>query len=168
MEIPAITANPMVAMTRLISMTSPPKSPWIFCSALLCVQLVGCGKDDRAFQTTAQVAVQVFHRGTPVADCQVILHPCFEPPAGKRRVIPNGRTDARGNALLNSYTINDGAPPGDYVVTLTCEAEFVRESDDEVLRGPDRFGGRYANPQESPLSVTVSKDGTEPIRIDLE
>ncbi|MCE9555037.1 MAG: hypothetical protein K8T91_16920, partial [Planctomycetes bacterium] len=78
------------------------------------IMATGCGNTDaKRMQPTVPTAVQVFYKGKPVSDCQVILHPVVEESTPLRRVLPNGQTDAEGRAQLTSYIANDGAPEGE-------------------------------------------------------
>ena len=70
---------------------------------------------------------------------------------------PVARTKADGTFELTTYAMNDGAPPGDYTVTVTWPDDKMPvdecECPDPLLH--DRLGGKYADPQNSPLLVTV-------------
>jgi hypothetical protein len=62
------------------------------------------------------------------------------------------------DATVNTYTAGDGAPAGDYAVTvLWPQGESHTGGDSDS--GPDRLGGRYANPKTTSLRAKV---GTAP------
>jgi hypothetical protein len=116
-------------------------------------------------QETAPATVQVLRGGVPVDGCLVVLHPVTPCPGSLRPVSPSGMTKADGTATLVSYMAGDGAPEGDYVVTLLWRPVLGKEGD-EVLYGPDKFAGRFAAAANSPLRCRVKKGEAAPIRID--
>jgi hypothetical protein len=77
--------------------------------------IVGCGA---AKVPLYPVSGQVIYQGKPAANAQVVFHD--KRPAGELREIPipRARTDAEGKFQLSSYQPNDGAPAGDYAVTV--------------------------------------------------
>ncbi|MCE9548370.1 MAG: hypothetical protein K8T25_23090 [Planctomycetia bacterium] len=136
--------------------------------AIVNVGLSGCSKvDDQRKQVTLPTTVQVLQKGTPVADCQVILHPIDPDKVTLRPVLPNGKTGPDGTATLTSYMANDGAPPGEYVVTLICKPA-AGEKDGETEYAADKFEGRYADVKKSTIHSTVKPGETSPIRIEAE
>ncbi len=84
-------------------------------------------------------------------------------------VCPVGVTDADGTYKLTTFAANDGAPAGEYVVTLLWPDETVPidECERPGVTENDRFGRRYANPRTSPLRVTVRPE-TNPIVLHAE
>jgi hypothetical protein len=125
---------------------------------LLTVILValGCGGDARkpAFPVKGQVLVG----GKPAAKAQIIFHPLTDPDGKAPR--PSGQVTADGSFTLNTYTAGDGAPAGEYAVTVTWpqgQSNIGGDSD----AGPDRLGGRYANPKTTPLRAKVDAAPTD-------
>src|SRR5262245_31244332 len=85
--------------------------------ALLCaVALVGCSGNVSA-PRTVPVTGKVLYQGKPVADVRVTFHPKFSLSSGKAKFEPSGLTDKDGKFQLSTAAPNDGAPPGEYVVT---------------------------------------------------
>jgi hypothetical protein len=112
---------------------------------------------------TYPVQGRVFFEGTPAANAQVVFH----------LISADGKSFTRsGDALvepdglfsLSTYTPNDGAPAGEYAVTVT-----LREPPwDEVGRpGPNRLPAKYANPRTSPLRARV-QDGKNEYSFELK
>src|SRR5260370_23778507 len=73
------------------------------------------------------VSGQVVYKGAPVPSALVVFHPANEPapaaskpgdaaPSGPPR--PLGKTDSEGKFRLHTYVGDDGAPAGDYAVTV--------------------------------------------------
>lgn len=70
---------------------------------------------------------------------------------------PVAMTKQDGSFELTTYALNDGAPEGDYTVTMTWlnDSILVDECEGLDLLQHDRLRGKYADPQTSPLQVTV-------------
>jgi hypothetical protein len=98
---------------------------------------------------------QVLVDGKPAAKAQVLLHPAE---GGQNEPHPTGQTDDQGYFTLTSYTNGDGAPEGDYAVTVTWFRVFGGR--EEVVRR-NVLPPRYAAPQSSQLRVTIAKGNNE-------
>jgi hypothetical protein len=96
-----------------------------------------------------KVRGQVLVDGRPAAQAQVLLHPAGNDAEELR---PAGQTDEQGNFQLTSYVNGDGAPAGDYAVTVTWFR--IYQGRDEVMRY-NALPQRYAAAQTSQLRVTV-------------
>lgn len=83
----------------------------------------------------------------------------FRPAAGASPYNSQATVGPDGSYKLGTYRLNDGAPPGEYVVTLYWPAERPKrkdgEDDDAGADVPDRLGGKYRTPEVSPLRATV-------------
>ena len=99
---------------------------------------------------------QILVDGQPAAQAQVLFHPAA---GGKDEPHPSGHTDDQGYFHLTSYTKGDGAPEGNYVVTVTWFRVFGGGGQ-EVVRY-NVLPPHYANPQSSQLQVTVAKGNNE-------
>lgn len=112
--------------------------------------LSSCGNDRKAvYPTKGQV---VDKAGKPAAGVAVILHPSADPNDTRHK--PAGTTDAQGNFILTTYTENDGAPAGDYLITLEWRPIQKSPLAPEL---PDRLGGKFRDPKTSPYKATVNK-----------
>jgi hypothetical protein len=130
--------------------TRPSRRAWL-AGLLLAPALLGaagCGGPKRkpVFTTKGTVLLD----GKPVANVTVFLHP----PAGEPDPVrPLGMTDAEGVFKLTTYEAHDGAPAGDYVVTLMYEpldSPLVRRKG----KKPE-IPAKYTTPETSPLRATV-------------
>jgi hypothetical protein len=112
--------------------------------ALAVVALAACG--GRKFPKAYPVKGKILVNGEPAKECQVSFHrtsggdPAF--PA-----TPSGLTDENGEFQLTSWYANDGAPEGEYVVTIEWRERSGLAMAD--FDGPDRLGGAYANVQKN-------------------
>lgn len=111
------------------------------------VVLAGCGGDRRTpvYSVTGKVTDAT---GRPVAGANVYFHPLN---ATADTPKPRGTTDASGVFLLTTYDGNDGAPAGEYKVSLE---RWVTTNPDA---GPvNQLPPRYADPDQSGFKATVS------------
>jgi hypothetical protein len=114
----------------------------------------GCGKDR---QPVYPVEGQLLVDGKPAARAVVTFHPVDDATAGAVR--PVGHVDDSGRFTLTSYKEGDGAPPGDYAVTVTWyrATKTADGSGDYVAR--NYLPQHYAVPETARLRATVSADG---------
>jgi hypothetical protein len=127
---------------------------------------VGCSRSTRLYP----VRGTVLYQGQPAVGAVVVLHP---PDEKLETVRPNGYVDASGQFVLSSYRSEDGAPPGDYIVTVVWPEERSRAATPEVelprnARSNDRLKGRYSTPANSTLRATVHSAPTTLPPIELQ
>jgi hypothetical protein len=130
-----------------------------FLTASALVFIAGCG--GTAGPVCHPVRGQVRWNGQPLAEAQVVFHPQFS--ADEKFPQPIGQTDAQGNFALSTFQPNDGAPEGQYVITV--ELRDLRQVGEETVRdGPNLLPGRFARPQESGLRhAVVMGENTVPV-----
>jgi hypothetical protein len=86
----------------------------------------------------------------PAVGALVIFHPVNADP--KDPLKPLGKVDENGRFTLTTYREGDGAPTGEYVITITWPTPKKTPFDPE---GGDQPRGRYANPERSSHRFTV-------------
>ena len=101
--------------------------------------------------TSAQVLVG---RTVPVG-AQVVLHPRAGALPGE--ALPQGTVKEDGSVTFSTYAPWAGVPTGEYVATI----QWFRVGKDGSVGG-NVLPARYGSPSQSPLSVAVSADRTEP------
>jgi len=138
------------------------------CCLALCLTTLfsACNASPQDLQPVIPVDIQLYYNQRPLEDAQVALHPAGEP-EGKIVARPNGFTDSSGRVRLTTYYPGDGAPEGEYTVTLIWAPIVGTVRGENEEREPDRFRGQYSNPAVSPLRLSISKNTPMPIRIDL-
>jgi len=124
------------------------------------VSLAGCGGPDGRMETTA-VTGRVTVDGQPAVDARVIFHPAA-PFADKNADYPRAVVDADGKFSLSTYGEGDGAPPGDYKVTVD-----LSDQSEGLSRRSDPLKGRYRDPASSGLSATVAAGEAKPLAFEL-
>jgi hypothetical protein len=108
--------------------------------------LVGC---DEGWQAeTYPVAGKVLINGQPAAEAVVELHSVGTQP-DSRNSRPWGVVQPDGTYQLTTYGKDDGAPPGEYAVTLRWPSDLSSPSHF------DRLAGAFDSPETAPLQVTI-------------
>lgn len=108
--------------------------------ALGLLTIVSCGGGPE-FHKVYPVKGKILVNNQPAADCLIYLNKTFDDPS-PRRVSPYAVTDANGNFAITSYVTGDGAPEGEYVVTVEWrERSGVLGNNYD---GMDRLDGAYA------------------------
>lgn len=130
---------------------------WLVLPALT-VTFIGCGGEtegqrlDRLVPNalgTTKVTGSVLVDGQPVKDLWVTLHP--KNPKIQER--PRGQTDQNGKFALQTYTSGDGAPDGEWALTIAWLTYIKRDSD---WGGEDKLKNQYNDPKTTPFKVTVA------------
>jgi hypothetical protein len=111
--------------------------------------LAGCG--GHSGPVCHPVQGQVRMNGQPLAEALVIFHPPLGGPAISK---PFANTDSQGNFSLTTLQPRDGAPAGEYAITVELR-ELQQVGEDAVRDGRNVLPARFANPQESGLRYVV-------------
>ncbi len=125
--------------------------------AVMAVVMSSCGTGRK---TCYPIAGTINVDGKPVADALIQLH--SSDPAdhdGPNRVSALAMTDDAGKFKISTYGDNDGAPAGEYAVTITWRQRsgLLKNQFD----GPDRLKGKYNSKELSGLKVTLEKNPQE-------
>jgi hypothetical protein len=81
---------------------------------VLVAMIVGCGRSDRA--TVYPAEGQVLWYGKPLAGAHVVFYP--KQTSDGKPIAPRAQTGSDGRFRLGTYDADDGAPEGDYAVTV--------------------------------------------------
>lgn len=125
---------------------------------------VGCGSDG---STTTPVKGRVMVDGRPAANAIVTLHPADGQPTAMK---PVGVVGPDGGFDLTTGITGDGAPPGEYRVTVSWLRPVVNlrpGSDGDDAPPRSLLSAAYANPATTPLRATVRLGAPEPLAIDI-
>jgi hypothetical protein len=127
-------------------------------SCLVVVIALGCQRTSPTFESRPTVPAegQVIVQGKPAEGVQVFLHPHDGTQGGK----PRGLTDGQGRFHLRTYHDGDGAPPGEYTVTLYWPGPYNPKMAVEDQMPPDRLGERFMDRKKSALRATVGSGPT--------
>ncbi|MDB5347217.1 MAG: hypothetical protein JWP89_5594 [Schlesneria sp.] len=128
---------------------------WLLVAVLTCA--AGCSGCQKA--ETFPVKGTLLVGGKPAGRANLVFH------AVDQRVIarPVGFTDPDGSFRLMTHAIDDGAAPGEYVVTIFWRDEsvpFDACAGDELIKH-DRLRGLYFDSRKSTLRATVRREPNE-------
>ena len=139
-------------------------NPKVIAGLVLLVACVvaGCGPRE---VPRHPVRGQVFYRKKPLADAQVVFHVVDNSPQAANK--PIAITDEQGRFALTTMSRGDGAPPGEYVITIELR-ELVTVGEEKVRSGRSLLPERYRHLEKSGLRFRVEKGENEVARIELE
>ncbi len=128
-----------------------PRRFYPVCLLALALPLAGCG--GAAGRPQYQVHGKLVTKdGTPAAGAIVVLHPVKQPDAP--RFPPRAVAGKDGVFVVGSRLSNDGAPEGEYDVTLIWPEEQDPKKFSENTP-PDRLNGRYDDVKHAKWHVHV-------------
>jgi hypothetical protein len=138
------------------------------CGFIVCAVTCGCGeKSDRI--VVYPVHGKVLVNGQPAVNARVVFYPKVNEVDGIPMPAPAANANADGVYRLESYEQNDGAPAGEYTVTVSWpepppeNAELLG-----VYEQKDRLRNRYSDPAKSGITATVEEGGGEIPPFDLK
>ncbi|AMV25708.1 hypothetical protein VT84_15025 [Gemmata sp. SH-PL17] len=123
---------------------------WIVVGFVLAL-LTGCGGNEKEWPKRYPVSGQVHVDGKPAVRATVAFHP-LAPHSDGKSYAPSTFTDETGAFKLTTVEAGDGAPAGEYTVTVVANY-VVRDGQDVPV--PDLLRGQFADPKKSSLKVTV-------------
>jgi hypothetical protein len=132
------------------------KSLWSFnaVSCCLCLCLISCSSNRFGDHPPFPVSGQVLVNGQPAKGAWVVFHHLGD--WGTKSIVPQAWTDDDGRFVMFTYEVADGAPAGDYRVTVEWPAYRYGRN-----WGPDKLGGKFANAETSGLKAQVSAGRNE-------
>jgi hypothetical protein len=117
--------------------------------ACACITQLGCSGGDTI--PTYPVSGRVLVGGEPAAGAFVVFHPTGE--AVPDQVRPTAQVQADGSFALATNDAADGAPAGEYAVTI--EWYKLVQKGGEAQAGPNVVPPPYARPESTPIKVTI-------------
>lgn len=124
----------------------------LYCLVAACVILVGCGSGEKPRPKCYPVSGTLHYNGQVPTGAVVTLWLEDAPPDGKTPK-PSGVIRTDGSFKVRTYDKEDGAPLGNYALTV------VWESDGQSPAGRDSFAGRYTNRAMPVAKITVTEAG---------
>lgn len=137
--------------------------------ATICLFIAGCGGDGRP--STVPASVVVTYKGQPAEGALVVFHPtdaAYENRIGGK---PFGKVKDDGRVALTTYAVGDGAPEGEYAVTIqwnqaVASGKFSLGEEGSPTR--DKLAGRYGDPRTPKFKFTVKKGDANTFEIKLD
>ena len=118
------------------------------------IAVAGCGATEQR-KPTFRVTGKILAGKEPAVRATVVFHPA-NPDANDKTPNPTAKVEADGTFTLGTYTADDGAPAGEYAVTIEWYLGPESHGGD-AESGPDRLGGRYKDPKTTPLHAKVQE-----------
>ncbi|WP_010584765.1 transthyretin-like family protein [Schlesneria paludicola] len=113
----------------------------------------GCSNSELIPPKTVPVSGSVTYKGKPAAGVRVKFHPQFN--IGKLDFVPYGETGADGKYVLSTGKPGNGAPKGEYLVTL--EMPYIGVDPQDGLESElDRLKGVYSDPYKNNWTVILN------------
>jgi hypothetical protein len=134
---------------------APSSRRWLALLFVLAL-LVSCPACSSGRKPVQPVRGRVLVNGKPAAKAQVLFHSAQ---GGEEEPKPSGQTDEQGYFTLTSYNRSDGAPEGDYAVTVTWFR--VARSGNQELVPYNVLPRRYADRQTSQLRAAINQGSNE-------
>jgi hypothetical protein len=109
---------------------------------------------------------ELMYQGNPARGALVQFRPVMGADKPWPSGYPRGEVQADGTFEIGTETSNDGAPVGEYIITVTWMVS-PSGSEDPEMATVDQFQGKFRDPIKSNLKATVTAPITYLPRIDL-
>ncbi len=143
---------------------------WVAPTALV-LSLCGCGGDGKPAAVPATGKV-MFNKTMPPVGALVVFHPKSPALAKAMSGTPMAKVKDDGTFALTSYEQGDGAPPGEYGVTIDWRPEPKNKP---KLTLTDEGGGskpalkpKYGDPNKPAFTVTVTAAGPNEFSFEVD
>lgn len=147
-----------------------PFRPAALAAALLAAALGGCGGEAKKLPTVpagGKLTYKDPKRGpVPAAGALVVFNPVNQD--SKNLYFPQAKVRDDGTFELTTHTDGDGAPAGEYGVTILWKAPTKTIGGEDRNQGADLLGGRFADPQNPRIKQTVTAAGPNRFDITIE
>ena len=136
---------------------------------LLC-SVTGCGESPNPnAREVTPVRGTISFRGKPIPDATVRFHPSSPVNDGKPIVIPRGHVNNSGEFVVSTYQAGDGAPVGEYQLSVSWQGPLKGVDEDEEDRLKELLPRKYHSPKTSQLTFIVSPNAENVVpAIDLQ
>jgi hypothetical protein len=124
----------------------------------------GCGARQPDLKPVYPVNGSVLVNGEPATGAVVMFHPLPIETGRFGMIRSRGTVDDSGKFQLTTYNTNDGAPEGEYAVTIYWPGKRVGKpdpNDENSDLPPDRLRLRYNDPATSKITVHVKGPETK-------
>src|SRR5687768_7054127 len=126
---------------------------WVFGAIPLALVLTasGCAETDPGLKPVYPVQGSLFVKGQPAAGAAVTFHPLPLETGRPMALTSRATVGDDGSFRLATYNLDDGAPEGEYAVTVYWPGKrrAASEDADPLALPPDQLGHRYLDPSAS-------------------
>ena len=135
------------------------------CSAIAVLLFaLGCSSEESGpacFPVRGEVRLD----GEPLGEAMILFHPVDK--NSPTAVKPLANSDLDGRFEMTTFQRHDGAPPGEYAITVELRA--LRPDGDEMIRdGRNLLPGHYRDPARSGFKFMVKNEPNEVPVINLQ
>lgn len=123
---------------------------------VIALAAAGCGKSTNDRVKVYPTNGQILWQGRPLAGAMVVLHP--KGARDPRSLPARAATDKDGRFHATTYETADGAPAGEYAVTVQYYP--LKRQGESYVPGPNSLPQKYANPATTDLSIRVAEAPT--------
>jgi hypothetical protein len=116
-----------------------------------------CSRPGSGRVPTHPVKGSITYQGNSLGGALVVLHPKGDTNANVPTATAQVKAD--GSFSLSTYDAGDGAPAGDYVVTVQWYKPVRMQ--EEVVPGPNQLPRKYSDPSTSDLVVHVAEGSND-------
>jgi hypothetical protein len=124
--------------------------------------LVGCSGETRLPVVPVQGLVS--YQGKPLANALVVMHPVDK--SNPAATTCRASTKSDGTFEVTTYLANDGAPVGEYIVTVECYQ--LKGGNGSWEPGPNILPPRYGSVATSDLKLVVQEGDNSVKKIELK
>jgi len=140
------------------------------CAFVVCIGLVsvtlssGCGKS--APQIKGKLPVfpvqgKLLIDGQPMANATIILNPVRKWPNGTAPQRPRAFAGSDGTFKVSTYSNDDGAPAGDYKVTISWKGDVSGVTSEQQAELPEKAPASFQEARSSRLRIKVNEEKNE-------
>lgn len=131
--------------------------------------VVGCGSSEPTPVPTKGVVKT--KNGRPCDNALVVFHPIDQGHLNDPK--PVATTNTEGEFVLTTFSVNDGALPGEYSVTVVWPGKDPKASKMSMTGeggsvGADQLKGKYGDPSKPLLKATVAKEGAPALAFEVD
>jgi hypothetical protein len=141
----------------------PRATAWLLL-ALVTVLLASCGKTNNR-QPVYPVTGHLMSDGKPASRAVVFF--CRLDSHDSHALQPVAKVAADGSFQASTYTANDGAPVGEYALTVIWP-DIPQNAPADWDEGPDQLKGRCRDPKNSPWHVRIADQAFDAGTLDLK
>jgi hypothetical protein len=125
--------------------------------------MTSCTGKENENPPTYKVVGKVTYQGKPVSDATLI----FKKLDQSRGAV--GETDSDGQFRLTTYSLDDGAPSGDYQVSIMCyEKPKLNASEAEMYHLKNKLPAKFEDPKKSGLTAKVAENNQNVVNFELK
>jgi hypothetical protein len=132
---------------------------------------IGCSSESTKPKAIPASGKVVYRKKQIPVGALVVFHPKDSKLEDAIKGKPFGTVKEDGTFTLTTYAENDGAPPGEYGVTIEWKPRQEGKmslSSEGGGSGIDKLGGRYGNPQQPVLTATVKENDANSFNFEVD